>query len=71
MVTSLGEALRILKNACAGRSDFGWPGGQLRGIDSGAGEATRGAGFADGPDERRTIPSADNVPNGMTFWMRR
>src|SRR6266849_225483 len=40
------------KRGAQGRGDFGWIGGKLRGLDPGTGEARRGAGLVDGPDER-------------------
>jgi len=52
MVTSLDEALRILKNAVRKAKRLRWVGGQLRGLDSRTGETRRGAGFVDGSDQR-------------------
>src|SRR5438034_295616 len=52
MVTSLDEALRILKNAVRKGEATSVGLEELRGLDSGAGEARSSAGFADGPDQR-------------------
>ena len=59
MVTILDEALRILKNAVRkGEATSVGLVGQLRGRDSGAGEARRCAGFVDRPDQRARSRSA-------------
>ena len=51
MVNSLDEALRILKNAVRKKENISvWPGGQLRGRDSGTGRARRSAGHSNRPD---------------------